>query len=160
MALVRSRAFHPSLPLMNSTLTFLSKSLDKRITFSSFETLSIVELRALYAELFIADESMKDSLLNAERKAAADGVSVDPDWVHRIKKKHRVCMAFLVQAKQLLDAVIVDSNIHLAYQRHLDALLLEELGPVVWQEIKDLAKEKAGMDAQACATPRLNTTAA
>jgi len=128
---------------MNSALTFSSKALDKCITFSSFEALSITELRALYAELFIADESIKDSLFNAEKNAAAEGAPVDADWIHRIKKKHRVCLAFLVQTKQLLDAVVVDSNVYLAYHKYLEELLLEELGPVVWKEIRDAAKQRA-----------------
>jgi len=129
-------------------LTFSSKSLNRVIGFDAFSTLSLTELRALYAELFIADQSMTDSIAGVERQAQVDGVPVDKDWIHRIRKKHRVCMAFLAQIKQLLDAAVSESNVYLAYQKHMTALLVEELGSTIFKEIEDLAKERARADAQ------------
>jgi hypothetical protein len=128
-------------------LTFLSKSLDRVISFDSFSTLSIAELRALYAELFIADLSMTDSMANA-LGSDSDTNPVDKDWIHRMKKKHRVCLAFLAQVKQLLDAVTVESNLYLSYYKHLNSLLVEELGPTVLKEVENLAKERARADVQ------------
>lgn len=114
------------------SLTFLSKSLNRTITFSDLDTLSVVDLRVLLGELHVAIESMEASLATATRAGTPD-----PDWVHGVTKKQRICKAFYAQAAPLVEK----ANGPTAYQQLFQALMhaefKRELGSVYDQIMQD-----------------------
>jgi hypothetical protein len=130
-------------------LTFLSKSLDRTVDLDGLSSLPLSDVRALHAELVVAVQSMDDSVNEALKMQELSGISADQDWVHRVRKKRRICVAFAAQAKQLLDTKSSDSTFQGAYAQHLDALVLKELGAAVYGDIKDEARELALADLQA-----------
>lgn len=130
-------------------LTFLSKSLERTVDLDGLSSLPLSDVRALHAELVVAVQSMDDSVNEALKTQELSGISADMDWVHRVRKKRRICVAFAAQAKQLLDTKSNDSTFQGAYTQHLDALILKELGATVYGEIKDEARELALADLQA-----------
>ena len=130
-------------------LTFLSKSLERTVDLEGLSSLPLSDVRALHAELVVAVQSMDDSVNEALKMQELSGISADMDWVHRVRKKRRICVAFAAQAKQLLDTKSSDSTFQGAYAQHLDALILKELGAIVYGEIKDEARELALADLQA-----------
>lgn len=130
------------------SLTFLSKSLNRTITFSDLDQLKPPEVRLLLGELHVAIASMSDSLAATQQRDAA---AVDANWIHGVRKKHRICSAFMAQVQQLADALVQQSPYQTNYDRYLDKLLQEELG-TAYADIKAEAKELALADLQA-ATP-------
>ena len=130
-------------------LTFNSKSLDRVIDLQSIPDLSIADARKLHAELVVAVQSMDEKVTDALATEHNSGIPVDRDWVHRVKKKRRICVAFATQVKQLLDAPRQpELNFTAIYQRRLEELVREELGDTVYQEIKDEARDLALADLQ------------
>ena len=130
-------------------LTGRSKSLERTLDLDGLSSLPLSDVRSLHAELVVAVQSMDDSVNEALKMQELSGISADMDWVHRVRKKRRICVAFAAQAKQLLDTKSSDSTFQGAYAQHLDALILKELGATVYGEIKDEARELALADLQA-----------
>lgn len=125
------------------SLTFLSKSLGRSITFEDLDQLKPGEARSLLGELHIGVVSMSESLESAARTEAA-GCSVDPDWVHGLTKKRRICGAFKEQVQQLVDALAPKMTYRTVFEQHMEVLLQEELGNAYTQikaEARDLALE-------------------
>lgn len=120
------------------SLTFLSKSLSRTLSFADLDALSPAEARGLLGELHIALSSMKDSLDKA--KAAGDP---DPDWVHSITKKHRICSAFqeqvslLVERKTGSDSLSGPTTYQQVFQAAMHAEFKRELGSVYEQILQD-----------------------
>lgn len=136
--------------------TFNSKSLDREISLHEIYGLSPADARKLHAELVIAVQAMDDKVNESQIAAQASGIPVDKDWVHRVKKKRRICVAFATQVKQIIDTAQPQpqpqsNSFQQSYQKHFEALLLEELGATVLDEIKkearDLALESLGVPA-------------
>lgn len=80
------------------SLTFLSKSLNRTLSFADLDALSTADARTFLGELHIAAASMQDSLAAARLSGTPD-----PDWVHSITKKHRICSAFQAQVSGLVE---------------------------------------------------------
>jgi hypothetical protein len=80
------------------SLTFLSKSLDRTLSFADLDALSTAEARTFLGELHIAAASMEDSLASAKASGTPN-----PDWVHSITKKARICSAFQAQVSGLVE---------------------------------------------------------
>ncbi len=132
--------------------TFNSKSLEREVSLHQIYELTPSEARNLYAELVIAVQSMDEKVSEALASEHASGIPADKDWIHRVKKKRRICVAFATQVKQMLDApqqqAAPVSNFTTVFQRRFEELLLEELGQTIFDEIKAEARDLALADLQ------------
>jgi hypothetical protein len=131
--------------------TFNSKSLERQVSLHEINELSVTDGRKLHAELVVAVQAMDDKVNEAQIAAQASGIPADKDWIHRVKKKRRICVAFATQVKQVMEAPAPQQqsgNFVTIYQRRLDELLLEELGQTVLDEIKSEARDLALADLQ------------
>jgi hypothetical protein len=132
--------------------TFNSKSLEREVSLHQIYELTPSEARNLHAELVIAVQSMDERVAEALASEHASGIPADKDWIHRVKKKRRICVAFATQVKQMLDApqqqAAPVSNFTTIFQRRFEELLLEELGQTVFDEIKAEARDLALADLQ------------
>jgi hypothetical protein len=132
--------------------TFNSKSLEREVSLHQIYELTPSEARNLYAELVIAVQSMDEKVSEALASEHASGIPADKDWIHRVKKKRRICVAFATQVKQMLDApqqqAAPVSNFTTIFQRRFEELLLEELGQTVFDEIRAEARDLALADLQ------------
>jgi len=134
--------------------TFNSKSLDRQVALHEIHQLSVADARKLHAELVIAVQAMDDKVNEAQIAAQASGIPADKDWIHRVKKKRRICVAFATQVKQMIEAptpavpALQTTSFVTVYQARLEQLLLEELGQVIFDEIKAEAHDLALADLQ------------
>ena len=132
--------------------TFNSKSLEREVSLHQIYELTPSEARNLHAELVIAVQSMDEKVSEALASEHASGIPADKDWIHRVKKKRRICVAFATQVKQMLDApqqqAAPVSNFTTIFQRRFEEMLLEELGQTVFDEIKTEARDLALADLQ------------
>lgn len=133
--------------------TFNSKSLERQVALHEIHQLSVADARKLHAELVIAVQAMDDKVNEAQVMAQASGIPADKDWIHRVKKKRRICVAFATQVKQVMESSAPASQAQptsfvTVYQQRLDELLLEELGQTVFDEIKAEARDLALADLQ------------
>jgi len=132
--------------------TFNSKSLEREVSLHQIYELTPSEARNLHAELVIAVQSMDEKVSEAIASEQASGIPADKDWIHRVKKKRRICVAFATQVKQMLDApqqqAAPVSNFTTIFQRRFEELLLEELGQTVFDEIRAEARDLALADLQ------------
>lgn len=133
--------------------TFNSKSLERQVALHQIHELTNAEARKLHAELVIAVQAMDDKVNEAQVMAQASGIPADKDWIHRVKKKRRICVAFATQVKQTMESPIPVQQAQpisfvTVYQQRLDELLLEELGQIVLDEIKSEARDLALADLQ------------
>ena len=130
--------------------TFNSKSLERQVALHEIHELSVADARKLHAELVIAVQAMDDKVNEAQALAQASGIPADKDWIHRVKKKRRICVAFATQVKQVMEssAPAQPTSFVTVYQQRLDELLLEELGQTILDEIKAEARDLALADLQ------------
>jgi hypothetical protein len=131
--------------------TFNSKSLEREVSLHQIYELTPSEARNLHAELVIAVQSMDERVSEVLATEHASGIPADKDWIHRVKKKRRICVAFATQVKQMLDAPpapATTANFTTIFQRRFEELLLEELGQTVFDEIKAEARDLALADLQ------------
>ena len=131
--------------------TFNSKSLERQVSLHDIHELSAPDARKLHAELVIAVQAMDDKVNEAQITAQASGIPADKDWIHRVKKKRRICVAFATQVKQIMETSSTPqqpASFVTVYQQRLDELLLEELGQTVFDEIKAEARDLALADLQ------------
>lgn len=131
--------------------TFNSKSLERQIALHEIHELPVTDARKLHAELVIAVQAMDDKVGEAQVMAQASGIPPDKDWMHRVKKKRRICVAFAAQVKQAMESsasTTQPSSFVAVYQQRLDELLLEELGQTIFDEIKAEARDLALADLQ------------
>lgn len=133
--------------------TFNSKSLERQVALHEIHELPVADARKLHAELVVAVQAMDDKVNEAQVMAQASGIPADKDWIHRVKKKRRICVAFATQVKQVMEssaptAPAQPTSFVTVYQQRLDELLLEELGQTVFDEIKAEARDLALADLQ------------
>lgn len=133
--------------------TFNSKSLERQVALHEIHELSVADARKLHAELVIAVQAMDDKVNEAQAAAQASGIPADKDWIHRVKKKRRICVAFATQVKQVMESstptpAAQPTSFVTVYQQRLDELLLEELGQTIFDEIKAEARDLALADLQ------------
>jgi hypothetical protein len=109
-------------------ITFQSHTLERQIGLSDLPKLTRDQLRYLHAELVMAVQSMDEKMTEQQ----AQEVPADKDWLHRVRKKRRICVAFASQVKQAMS----DSAVEKIYRLRLDEMLSQELGEVLWSEFK------------------------
>jgi hypothetical protein len=138
-------------------LTFHSKSLDRVIAMDELDKLTSSELYRFNGELVMAARSMENALSDALQQEIRTGEPVDPDWVHKIRKKMGICNAFRTNAMQLLKvpqkreiveirkaAPEPDNQLvtQLAEEKFQE-LLIDELGERLFKELQEEAVELA-----------------
>jgi len=139
------------------SLTFHSKSLNRVVAMDELEQLSSSDLYRFNGELVMAARSMENALSDALQKEIHTGEPVDPDWVHKIRKKMGICNAFRTNAMQLLkvpqkreileirkaapepDNKLVTELAEVKFQE----LLIDELGERLFKELQEEAIELA-----------------
>ena len=138
-------------------LTFHSKSLNRTIAMDEVDTLSSSELYRFNGELVMAARSMENALSDALQQEIRTGEPVDPDWVHKIRKKMGICNAFRANATQLLkvpqkrEIVEVrkaapkpdDQLVTQLAEEKFQELLIDELGERLFKELQEEAVELA-----------------
>ena len=138
-------------------LTFHSKSLDRVIAMDELDKLTSSELYRFNGELVMAARSMENALSDALQQEIRSGQPVDPDWVHKVRKKMGICNAFRTNAMQLLKvpqkreiveirkaAPEPDNQLvtQLAEEKFQE-LLIDELGERLFKELQEEAVELA-----------------
>jgi len=139
------------------SLTFHSKSLNRVVAMDELEQLSSSDLYRFNGELVMAARSMENALSDALQQEIRTGRPVDPDWVHKIRKKMGICNAFRTNAMQLLkvpqkreiveiqkaapepDNKLVTELAEVKFQE----LLIDELGERLFKELQEEAIELA-----------------
>ena len=149
------------------SLTFHSKSLNRVVAMDELEQLNSSDLYRFNGELVMAARSMENALSDALQKEIHTGEPVDPDWVHKIRKKMGICNAFRANAMQLLKVPqkreileirkaapepgnkLVTELAEIKFQE----LLIDELGERLFKELQEeaveLALEDLGLKTQA-----------
>lgn len=143
-------------------LTFRSREMDREVPIEAIHEMDLDQVRQFHVELTMAIQGIDDSISEANRLETEAGLPFDRDWMHKARKKRRITIAFASEAKRrLLKLEGVDGTelrqrrtLHEA-QRHrflglrhdrLRALLKEELGPGVLEEMEHEAHEAAEGD--------------
>jgi len=138
-------------------LTFHSKSLDRVIAMDELDKLTSSELYRFNGELVMAARSMENALSDAVQQEIRTGKPVDPDWVHKVRKKMGICNAFRTNAMQLLkvpqkrEIVEVqkaapepdDQLVTQLAEEKFQELLIDELGERLFKELQEEAVELA-----------------
>lgn len=132
---------------------------------SEIHEMELEACREFHVELTMAIQAMDDGIREAHRLERDAGVIYDKDWMHRARKKRRITLAFATEAKRrLLKLEGVEGGelrkkqsyydaqrekFTRFLQERTDALLREELGPGVLEEIRHDAHEAAEADFKA-----------
>jgi hypothetical protein len=138
-------------------LTFHSKSLDRVIAMDELDKLTSSELYRFNGELVMAARSMENALSDALQQEIRTGQPVDPDWVHKVRKKMGICNAFRTNAMQLLkvpqkrEIVEIrkaapepdDQLVTRLAEEKFQELLIDELGERLFKELQEEAVELA-----------------
>jgi hypothetical protein len=138
-------------------LTFHSKSLDRVIAMDELDKLTSSELYRFNGELVMAARSMENALSDALQQEIRTGQPVDPDWVHKVRKKMGICNAFRTNAMQLLkvpqkrEIVEIrkaapepdDQLVTQLAEEKFQELLIDELGERLFKELQEEAVELA-----------------
>ena len=138
-------------------LTFHSKSLDRVIAMDELDKLTSSELYCFNGELVMAARSMENALSDALQQEIRTGQPVDPDWVHKVRKKMGICNAFRTNAMQLLkvpqkrEIVEIrkaapepdDRLVTQLAEEKFQELLIDELGERLFKELQEEAVELA-----------------
>jgi hypothetical protein len=138
-------------------LTFHSKSLDRVIAMDELDKLTSSELYRFNGELVMAARSMENALSDALQQEIRTGKPVDPDWVHKVRKKMGICNAFRTNAMQLLkvpqkrEIVEIrkaapepdDRLVTQLAEEKFQELLIDELGERLFKELQEEAVELA-----------------
>ncbi len=138
-------------------LTFHSKSLDRVIAMDELDKLTSSELYRFNGELVMAARSMENALSDALQQEIRTGKPVDPDWVHKVRKKMGICNAFRTNAMQLLkvpqkrEIVEIrkaapepdDQLVTQLAEEKFQELLIDELGERLFKELQEEAVELA-----------------
>ena len=141
-------------------LTFYSKSLDRLVAMDELRALTSSQLDRFNGELVIAARSMENALSDAIQREVRTGEPVDPDWVHKIRKKMGICQAFRTNATQLLKVpqkkeivevrkAVTEPDAELVQQlaeERFEMLLIEEIGERLFRELQQEALELAVED--------------
>ena len=127
---------------MLPTLSYKSKSLDREVPLDSVHDLPTSELQSFYQETTETIKSIDHDIMQAEKFQQATGIAPDHDWVHRAKKKRKICLDFAIKASAALRGSS-GLSFEEAYHKRLDEILCEELDPVTVDRIKHEAKELA-----------------
>jgi hypothetical protein len=136
--------------------------MDREVPIEAIHEMDLDQVRQFHVELTMAIQGIDDSISEANRLETEAGLPFDRDWMHKARKKRRITIAFASEAKRrLLKLEGVDGTemrqrrTLLEAQRNrfmtlrhdrLRALLKEELGPGVLEQIEHEAHEAAEGD--------------
>jgi hypothetical protein len=121
------------------------------------DKLTSSELYRFNGELVMAARSMENALSDALQQEIRSGQPVDPDWVHKVRKKMGICNAFRTNAMQLLkvpqkrEIVEIrkaapepdDQLVTQLAEEKFQELLIDELGERLFKELQEEAVELA-----------------
>jgi len=127
---------------MLPTLSYKSKSLEREVPLDSVHNLPTSELQSLYEETTETIKSIDHDMSQAEEFQQTTGIAPDHDWIHRAKKKRKICLDFAIKVSAVLRG---SSGVSFeeAYDKRLYEILCEELDPITVDRIKHEAKELA-----------------
>ena len=123
---------------------FNSKELNRPVHSSELAELTPEDLEILRTELFDCIEGINKSLSEIKDFTDKHGYPPDEDWLHRAKKKLRICMQFAVKIEASNNGTPVTYKE--AYEKRFREILLEELGPDSLKKIENEASELARAD--------------
>jgi|TARA_S200002703_G_C3615180_1_gene188890 hypothetical protein len=123
---------------------FNSRELNRPVHSTELAQLSPQDLELLRAELFDCIEGINKSLSEVKDFTDKHGYPHDEDWLHRAKKKLRICMQFAVKIEAFNTGTPMTYKE--AYEKRFREILLEELGPDSLKKIEDEASELARAD--------------
>ena len=125
---------------------FKSKDLDRGIFLSELDSLPIHEQKLLYEEAIESINGIDSHIKEISGLEKRSGISSDPDWLHRAKKKRRICLEFAAKLNTLINGAQPPKvSYDEAYKKHFREILLEELGPNL-ERIEAEAAELARAD--------------
>ena len=127
---------------------FTSKDLGQGVLLSEVEDLGTHEQKILYEEAIEAINSIDSNIKEINGLEKRSGISTDADWLHRAKKKRRICLEFAAKLNTILNgADLPKISYEEAYKKHFHQILLEELGPDlerIESEAANLARADVG----------------
>ena len=130
---------------------FKSKELCRGVFLSEIEELPVADQKLLYEEAVEAIRGIDLSVKEISDLERRSGVSGDSDWLHRAKKKRRVCLEFAAKLNTVMNGNAPEEreppkvSYEEAYKKHFHQILLEELGPDL-ERIEAEAAELARAD--------------
>lgn len=125
---------------------FKSKDLDRGIFLSELDSLPVSQQKLLYEETIESINGIDSSIKEISGLEKRSGISSDSDWLHRAKKKRRICLEFAAKLNTLINgAELPKVSYEEAYKKHLRQILIEELGPDL-ERIEAEAAELARAD--------------
>lgn len=125
---------------------FKSKDLDRGIFLSELDSLPVNEQKLLYEETIESINGIDSSIKEISGLEKRSGISSDSDWLHRAKKKRRICLEFAAKLNTLINGAEPPKvSYEEAYKKHFREILLEELGPNL-ERIEAEAAELARAD--------------
>ena len=125
---------------------FNSKDLGRGVLLSEVEELPVADQKLVYEEAIEAINSIDASIKEISSLEKRSGISGDSDWLHRAKKKRRICLEFAAKLNTALNgAQSPKISYEEAYKKHLREILFEELGPAL-ERIEAEAAELARTD--------------
>ena len=117
-------------------LNFYSKQLAKEISLDELTEVKGAELIILKDELEYAIGSMDNSLIEIKAQKERDNEPYDQEWHQRVRRKQKVCEAFLLEiAKQ-------DDLFEIIYKNCFAELLLKVISHEEYRQIEQDAKIK------------------
>jgi hypothetical protein len=125
---------------------FKSKDLDRGIFLSELDSLPVNQQKLLYEETIESINGIDSSIKEISGLEKRSGISSDSDWLHRAKKKRRICLEFAAKLNTLINGAEPPKvSYEEAYKKHFREILLEELGPNL-ERIEAEAAELARAD--------------
>ena len=117
-------------------LNFYSKQLGKEICLDALSEIKGAELIILKDEIEYAIDSMNKSLIEIKAQKERDNEPYDNEWHQRVRRKQKVCEAFLLEiAKQ-------DDLFEIIYKNCFAELLLDVISHEEYRQIEQDAKVK------------------
>ena len=125
---------------------FFSKDLGRGVLLSEVDDLESSDQKLAYEEAIEAINSIDASIKEISDLEKRSGISRDSDWLHRAKKKRRICLKFAAKLNTAINGIDAPKiSYEEAYKKHLRQILIEELGPDL-ERIEAEAAELARTD--------------
>ena len=118
-------------------LTFNSKQIDKVVSIDDVGKLSNPEILLLKDELMRAINNMEDSIKRFQHEQQE---SYDQEWHQKVRRKQKVCKAFL---SQLINLDYDESLFRAIYDKHFSKMILEYIDQQEFRTINDKARSLA-----------------
>jgi len=123
---------------LSMALTFKSKQIEKVITLDEIQYLSGSELFLLKDELIFAINSMDRSLIEVATQSEESGEPYNQEWHQRVRRKQKVCQAFLVEV----------SNLDKMYDVIYKSFFIKNLLKYISEEDLGTVEQKTELDTQ------------